>query len=108
MTTSRAPLAGAALILILLLTPGCESFEDIVIYRDFHLRNMLRDDYMGKRFLQPGSVARTTSHDERGDREGAQKPRQEAQKEPPREGLRGVWQSLLDLFTVKPAAAGSN
>ncbi len=107
MKSTRTPLAAAAVTLVLLLTPGCESFEDIVIYRDFHLRNMLRDNYMGKSILQPGSVGTPTEHDERGDSEGAQKARQEAKGEPPPGGLRGIWQSLLELFAAKPAAAKS-
>jgi hypothetical protein len=70
----RPLLAVAALALSLLLGPGCESFEDIVTYRDFHLRNMLRDDYMGKSWMQPGAVAQPTAHDQRATAKRRPKP----------------------------------
>ena len=99
-TRSRRPLlAVAALALSLLLGPGCESFEDIVTYRDFHLRNVLRDDYMGKSWMQPGAVAQPTAHDQRGDDEEAAKARQQAPKDQPQDGLQGLWQSLIGLFS---------
>jgi hypothetical protein len=95
----RPLLAVAALAPSLLLGPGCESFEDIVTYRDFHLRNMLRDDYMGKSWMQPGAVAQPTAHDQRGDGEEAAKARRQAQEDQPQGGLQGLWQSLIGMFS---------